>query len=681
MSGAALNADARGGERTAFRSDIQGLRAIAVGGVLLYHAGIPFVGGGFVGVDVFFVISGFLITSHLLRSLDRDGRIGFATFYARRARRILPASFVVLALTIAGILIWVPPSLQPGFLRDAAATAVYIPNIFFAIQGTDYLAETAPSPLQHYWSLGVEEQFYLFWPLLLMALWLGLRKRRPGIVLGTSLLAMGSFAAAVAMTFSALQPWAFFSLPTRAWELLVGALVAILVPWISRWRRPIAAVVGWLGIAVVAASMVLIDGAQPFPGVLALAPVLGTAAVIAAGTATRVPVLDAVLAWSPVQFIGRISYSLYLVHWPLLVIPATAGGAGTLLHGWWAVGITLLSVPLAWLLYRFVETPFQRARWSTRRRPRTVLVSALAASVVAISVSGGAAYGIANRPLDAGVANPRLVAVASPPQFSDVVPSNMTPSLADVAADLPATYADGCHVNGSSPDVPDGCSFGDTDAPTVVALFGDSHAAQWFPTLAVLGEREGFRLDSYTKSSCPAAEVVMVTDGVEDTSCAQWRASVVQRLQDAAPDVVVISGFARYDEYGTTSIDPATWNDGLAATIAAFPASTRVLVISDTPAFPATPATCLSVHLSDALSCSRPRAEAVKAGWAAEEMATATASGASVAEFTDYLCDAESCGLIIDDRLLYRDAHHLTATFVELLAPELWRELGPLTAP
>ncbi len=671
----------RTAERRSIRTDIQGLRAIAVGGVLLYHAGIPFVRGGFVGVDVFFVISGFLITSHLLRSLEDEGRIAFGRFYARRARRILPASFVVLAATIVGILVWVPPALQPGFLRDAAATALYIPNVFFAVQGTDYLAETTPSPVQHYWSLGVEEQFYLFWPVVLLLVWLWSRRRRVGLLVGGGALALASLGAGVMLTYSALQPWAFFSLPTRAWELLVGGLLAVAVPWVVRWPRAVAVVAGWIGIVAIAASMVLIDSAEPFPGFVALLPVLGTALVIASGTEASVPVLGAVLAWSPVQFLGRISYSLYLVHWPLLVIPAVAGGEGALLHGWPAVGVTLLSVPLAWLLYVLVEVPFQRADWSTRRRPRTVLAAALVASLVFVGVTGGAAYAIANRPVDAGVDNPPIATLQTPPTFSDVVPSNMTPSLTTVADDLPATYSDGCHVNGSSATVPDGCSFGDAAGESVVALFGDSHAAQWFPALDELGREHSFRVDNFTKSSCPAAEVRMVTDGVEDTSCATWRATVIERMQASPPAVVVISGFARYDEYGTTSIDSASWNAGLAATIDALPATTRVVVISDTPAFVNTPSTCLSAHVDDALGCARPRDEAILTEWSADEAATASGAGAAVANVNDYLCDAELCGLIIGDRLLYRDAHHLTASFVPLLREPLWETLGPLLAP
>jgi hypothetical protein len=191
-------------------------------------------------------------------------------------------------------------------------------------------------------------------------------------------------------------------------------------------------------------------------------------------------------------------------------------------------------------------------------------------------------------------------------------------------------------------------------------------------------DQRGFRLQSFTKSSCPAADVQMVTDGVEDVACAQWRAEVMRVLIASPPDVIIISGFSHYPDYGTTSVDETSWNAGLAGTLAALPESSRVLVISDTPAFELTPATCLSAHVTDAAACSRPRAEAISAEWASAEAATAESAGAAIVSFDDYLCSPEVCGVVIGDRLLYRDAHHLTASFVKLLTAPLWESLGPL---
>jgi len=657
-----------------FRADIQGLRAIAVLSVLLYHADIPGVPGGFIGVDIFFVISGFLISGHLLSELRREGRISFARFYARRARRILPASFVVLIATTAGVAALVPPALQPSFLTDATATAAYVPNMIFAWRGTDYLAETAPSPFQHYWSLGVEEQFYALWPLLLLLLWVVLRRRETRIGAAVAVLVAASMVGAALLTFVS-QPWAFFSLPTRAGELGAGALVAIAAPALARVPRPVAAVVGWVALAAVIASVLVITGDMAFPGVVVLWPVLATALVIAAGSADGARSTELLLGRAPMQFAGRISYSLYLVHWPLIVIPALAMG-GTELTGWPAVVALLVTFPLAWVLYRVVEVPFQRAEWSTKRRPRTVFAIVLAISVVIAGAAQGLAYSIRNAPLDAGKPASDHD-VAAPPVFQDFVPSNMTPSIAEAADDLPATYADGCHLSGSDLVVPpEHCVFGDTDSESVVALFGDSHAAQWFPALEELATSEGFRLDVYTKSSCPSVRIAMVMAGVRDTGCDAWRDAVIQRLAADPPQRIVLSNFAHYDDVGNTGIDQAGWNAGLAETLSSLPASSEVTLITDTPSFEGTPAVCLSSHLTDALACSRPRAEAIDADWAKREAATARGAGAQVVDLDSLLCDREQCGVIIGSHLLYRDPHHLTASYARELSAPLAEALG-----
>jgi hypothetical protein len=253
----------------------------------------------------------------------------------------------------------------------------------------------------------------------------------------------------------------------------------------------------------------------------------------------------------------------------------------------------------------------------------------------------------------------------------------MIPTIADAAGDLPITYANGCHLNGSTQvQPPADCSFGDVDATTVVALFGDSHAAQWFPALDLLGQREGFRLDVYTKSSCPSADVPMVTDGVLNTGCADWRERVLEKLGDAPPDRIVLSNFAHYDDYGTTGLTTEVWAAGLRDTLDALPPQSEVDLIIDTPEFTSTPAVCLSSHLTDALSCSRPRAEAIDADWGADEATAAESADARVVDLNDYLCDAASCGVIVGNRLLYRDPHHLTASYATELADTLADALG-----
>ena len=322
----------------AFRGDIQGLRALAVLAVVFYHAHVGFLGGGYIGVDVFFVISGFLITDLLWRELERTGRVSFSSFYGRRLRRLLPMAMLVLIVTMVASLRWLPPLELRSVWKDGLATALYGGNYRFAAVQTNYLMSSAPpSPFQQYWSLGVEEQFYLFWPLLLLvapaAIWrlsgrrsyfAGTTEQYPAharmmppsrlaafVVLGV--IAVGSFAFSLWLT-QVDQPWAFFSLPSRAWELAAGGLVALGAPVLRHAPAGIAAVAGWTGLAVVALSAVTFTPLTAFPGLAAGAPVLGAAAVLAAGLSAG--------GWGPAALLDRAP--------PALLGPSrTRGTCGT----------------------------------------------------------------------------------------------------------------------------------------------------------------------------------------------------------------------------------------------------------------------------------------------------------------------------------------------------------------
>ena len=342
-----------------FRPDLEGLRGVAILLVLLFHAGIPWAGGGFVGVDVFFVLSGFLITGLLLRERVRTGRIDLAAFYARRARRILPAAAVVLAATLGLSLLILGPVDLKRVAGDAVACALFAGNLRFAANAMDYFtAAQTPSPFLHYWSLGVEEQFYLLWPALLIVATRGGRPRLgAGIALGAATAA--SFVASFVLTDIAAS-WAFYSLPTRAWQLALGGLLAVTLVWQRRLPDRAVAIVGWAGLAAVVASLVVIDPSAPYPGVAALLPTLGTAAVILSGARPGSP--GALLVVRPLRFLGRISYSLYLIHWPLLVLPAAGLPVGQALPIEERIALALLAVGLAAASYRFVEEPIHRGR-------------------------------------------------------------------------------------------------------------------------------------------------------------------------------------------------------------------------------------------------------------------------------------------------------------------------------
>ncbi|HEY4226215.1 MAG TPA: acyltransferase family protein [Pseudolysinimonas sp.] len=660
-----------------FRPDIQGLRAIAVLAVLLDHASVPFVGGGYVGVDVFFVISGFLITSQLVDRLTRDGRVGFADFYARRARRILPAALVVIALSVAGALIWMPPLLLPQALRDAIASALYVPNYVQAAQGTDYLTVASPSLFQHYWSLGVEEQFYLIWPALLGLLWAVARGRRFVLPVVLGLIVVGSLVACVVET-SQDQPWAFFPLWTRAWELGAGGLLAVLAARapvvLARVAGPVVGpVVAWSGLALIVVAAVTYSSATVFPGVAAVVPVLGAVLVIAGGSRAAPGGPVVLLGTPPAQFLGRISYSLYLVHWPILILAASAVGPYAALPDWAPPLLALGAVPVAWLLNRLVEEPARRPGFLVRRRPTasllaaglgTATVAALAATVLVIT---------SLQPLDAGHAV-QATRPTDPPTSTAVVPSNLEPSLQLAADDNPALYADGCQV-GYTPSVPHPCFFGDAGAERVV-LFGDSHAAQWFPALQKIAGHDDLQLETQTKSACPSVDAKLLWGGLPYVRCDRWRNAVIAQLLADPPDLVVLANYSNPD-FADPRDAAEQWQRGLAATIAQLSPVTRVVVIADTPDLRDDPAVCLSAHLDSAQDCGRDASLALDSpGRDAERLATAE-TNTPLIDLTDYFC-TDVCPAIIGNALVYRDSHHLTATFSAQLAGILGARLRPL---
>ena len=669
--------------RPGLRADIQGLRAVAVAAVLLDHTGIPGFAGGFTGVDVFFVISGFLITGHLLRERAERGRIAFPAFYARRARRLLPAALTVVAATVAAALLLMSPLRIAGVAQDAIATALYAPNLRFAILQTDYLAGSEPSPFQHYWSLGVEEQFYLLWPLLLAALaalaarpW-ARRLTTHGVVAGVAVLGAASFALCLALA-QVSQPWAFFSLPTRAWELAAGALVACAATAPARVPRVIGAVGAWAGLVAILGGIVLLDGRAGWPGPLALVPVLGTAAVIGLGPSAGPLGPERALSPAPLQWTGRVSYSLYLVHWPLVVLAAERLSPVGALPLWAGAAIVIVSPALAWMLHRFVEEPLRRPRALATSEPRAhrrTLLAMAATSLVVAAVAGGAGSAVAAQPIAVSRAAPdgplgRL------PAGTPYVPSNLAPTILGAAADTGEIYANGCQQSKSAAELIT-CDFGAESGSTRIALFGDSHAGRLFPALERVAEEAGARLTTVTKSGCRSIDTVAAWAG-SDADCTAWRDAALAALAADPPDVVVIA-----DHIGPMpGRDPAAvqrdWEEGIEAVLAELSSETVPVLVQDNPELPFSAPQCLARHVQDAGRCAVPREEALNPAVRAAIGAVAARTRAEVVDLTDAMCNAATCPAIIGATLVYSDEHHLTATFGAALAAPLGEALSPI---
>ena len=366
----------------------------------------------------------------------------------------------------------------------------------------------------------------------------------------------------------------------------------------------------------------------------------------------------------PFLFIGLISYSLYLVHWPVLQLVQAGVGFQNPLPLWVTSALMVVSVPLAWLLYRFVETPGRRARSFMGARPRKSLLTALAASATCVVLAYGVNAYWQKAPLYVGEEAGALVPTPNPTPTL-FVPADMRPGLRAVAGDQAAVYGDGCHLDAGEVHAKE-CIYGDAGAPRVV-WFGDSHAAQWFPALLGWAEESGMAVESHTKSSCAATMAQPVLNGVEYWQCEAWRAEVLQRIAEDPPELVVISNLADTNGQGSAD-DLGYWEEGLGELLAAIP--TRVVVIADTPYFDFTPSVCLSGNLGDTLACARAREEVLFPKVQAAERAAAERYGAGYLDMNDYLC-GDVCAPVLGDVLVYRDGHHITATFSAALAEVL----------
>ncbi|MBP1076161.1 peptidoglycan/LPS O-acetylase OafA/YrhL [Microbacterium terrae] len=662
-----------------FRGDIQGMRALAVMSVLLYHAGVPLLPGGLVGVDVFFVISGFLIGGHLLAELRSTGGIRLGEFYARRARRILPAAIVTIVGTVVAAFLFLPPLRLPEIVGDATASAASVPNLRFAVLETDYLQGTAPSPFQQFWSLGVEEQFYLVIPLLLIVVATSVRCVRalPAVI--------GALSAAslVAFLWDPASVWTFFAPWTRAWELGAGVLAAVAVRHVERVPAAVARIAGCAGLALVLGSFAVVGGALPHPGAATLIPVAGAVLLVLSGGHSAGGPVSRLLGLRPLLALGAWSYALYLVHWPILAITAEAlQTAGVFLPGenlppLLTLALAAASIPVAYALHRLVERPalthLRTRQWGSRRTIATALATVVALSVPLV-VAGPAVAQLlstSDRPAP-------HVQLGSAPSGTTYVPSNVTPALAAARDDAGELYSNGCQQNKTSADLIT-CEFGPPEAATTVALFGDSHAGRWFPALRAATEGSDVRIVSVTKSGCRSIEAAELWDSPENPSCASWRADAVEWLHEHSPEVIVLAdhlGPATDDER-----DEQHWRGATRASIQRLPESSRVLVLAETPGQASSPPICLSAHTDDALACATDRDVAVAAGIIAGEEAGARDAGAAFADPTELLCDAELCPAIIGDTLMYADEHHLTATGSALLGPWLRGELARVLEP
>ncbi len=695
-----------------FRPDIEGLRALAVLAVVLYHAGVSRLPGGFAGVDVFFVISGFLITSQLLGEIRATGTVKLRNFWARRARRLLPAVATVLAATSVAVIVLWPALRRATALIDIAVAAVYGANWRFIATNVEYAATSGRSPVLHLWSLGVEEQFYLVWPLLVLgcigvARWLNRRGWTLTRILAVSL-GLGWIASfAYCLVMVTKEPmFAYFSLPTRAWQLATGALLAVAATRVGRLQRPAKLVLGWAGlIGIVVAVLTLTEGQDSaYPSVAALLPTLAAAAVIASGIGwltPRGPVM--VLRVEALQVIGRLSYGWYLWHWPVVVMaPAALERKVSVLEN---LALSLAALGVAWVSYHLIENPIRHSR-KLAVRPRVSLALGAAFTLIPALL----AYGLISKAAPGAVthtvreASQRgAVPLGSSAGVSGFAPSPQASTTTSTAREqrlsltpLQATndrglITDRCQVGRTAVAPAAGCARGAKGSADRMVLLGDSHASQWYAALHPVAVQQGVELTAWTKSWCQLTDVPLVLNGKPYTACQQWREEVLRRLRANPPRTIVVSGLNVLAHPGQIPnlqvADPTTgqvlrgqqarqaWIAGYQRMLGQLRALTpRVVVIADTPTMTHMAPQCLAATGSVA-QCSTPRAQALSTG---EDAQLARAAGVSVWDFTDDICGPQVCSAVNGEHIAWFDLQHLTASFVATLAPrvgELYRNL------
>src|SRR6202140_23124 len=646
----------RGGESDKFRPDIEGLRALAVAVVVAFHCGISILRGGFVGVDVFFVLSGYLITGLLVTEVRTTGTINLARFYARRVRRLLPAMAVmVLTTLLVGAIILAPQELALA-ARAARATAVYLANVFFGINADNYFAgDVRTNPMLHMWSLAVEEQFYLFWPFLLLSVWRFRSSRRALAVLLLTASAV-SLAGCIYLTAHG-SLFAFYGLHTRVWEFGLGGLASLIPRGAPVLPRGAWLATGWSGLLLILGSAVWVTDEVGFPGWVALVPVIGTCATLVAGSELPRRGVGVLLGSRPFQLVGRLSYSWYLWHWPFLVLGLV------LLPDLQVPGkvlIALAALLAAALTHRFLENPI---RFHPYLLPRPIATLCLGAALSGLCLVG--AFGCL-----------RLAyALGSTPQMGQI---------SAAAEDIAEMDWERCASHDVSAEVKT-CEVGVRAAATRVVLFGDSAAIQWFNAVERIAVARGWQLTTVVKFGCPAADLRPHQGFAARDGCAEWRAAAPQRIKAIAPGLVIMVSATSYVRV-STSADAASFSDEAwqaatrrtLETLAA--AGIRVVAIRATPLPPFDVPTCLAraLRLQSAFPgrCAFAASPALSPGiFQAERAGAHGIPGVGFIDMTPSFCDDHTCPAMRDGMVVYRDDEHLTGRFSASLAAALEERL------
>jgi peptidoglycan/LPS O-acetylase OafA/YrhL len=655
-----------------FRPEIEGVRAVAALLVAIYHIWLGKVSGG---VDVFFIVSGFLITTTLLTKVERGGRIHYFEYVLGLAKRLFPIAFTVLFCNSLVSIFLMPQVQWKQIISETFSSALYYQNWQLANNAVDYLAQNnQASPYQHFWALSVQGQFYVTWPIIIVAAFFLATKVlrtpfRKTLLILLMMIFTVSLVYSIYMT-AANQPWAYFDTFARVWEFSLGGLLALAIPYIQ-FKKTVSMFIGWLGLAIICFTGILLPVSTIFPGYAALLPTAGVILVIIAGENASKFGVEKLLGSKPFVSFGNISYGFYLWHWPLLIFYyAYFGGETVSLQG--GLGIMLMAVLLAMVSVKGVESPVRNMNVKlSKRRLVAVLVTFMFPvflfntywkvtfdqTIEAIALRTYVEENVESLMEDYPGARAISQQVEATPNLEFI------PSTLHVKEQLPAFYENkDCYSEFNDPTVKL-CSYGETDNPIyTIALVGGSHSGHWFPALEEMVEDLNLRIDVYNKDACRFSDDNF--NGQLHDSCMEWNEKVLELLMADPPDYVfTTANVGKEDTIPIGFLNQWRKLEGIS----------EVFAVRDNPRMLVDPTFCLEE--GELTKCSAPRREVLSdtLPW---ENTEDIPSNVTFADLSDYFCDEETCYPVIGNVLVYRDLHHLSTIYAKTLASALFEPLS-----
>ena len=635
-----------------YNPSIQGLRAVAIILVLAAHAGVPFLYGGFIGVDVFFVISGYLITGLLITEIEKEGELSLSRFYARRLKRLMPALMLMLVVSAAAIFALTPVAEHPAQASAAASAAAWVSNFYFIFAEQNYFESTSlANAFLHTWSLGVEEQFYLLWPLIVILICTLASKYRLPLLLAISLLSL-----ALCMWLAHSNPvQAFYLMPARIWQFGLGAITWLLARRSAPSSSAVTSILLAMGLAAILVSAVLIGESTRYPDWISLVPTLATSLCLLAVSPGASCTTTTPLARGPLKYIGDISYSLYLWHWPVLVVGQHLLTEKT---AYSQAALVLTAFLLAHLTYRLVENPIRQYQ-NARVSPKWQIVASL---VVIVLI------------------NVQLIKWHN--SATDQIATEAPSVLALARSDAPEIYRYGCDDWYASAQVKT-CHFGSKEAPKVAVVWGDSIGLHWFPAIKQALDLDSgeWRLEVITKSSCPIVDqpIFYQRIGRIYTECSEWKKGAAAYLSKLQPDLILIGSAGSYD------LTTEQWAEGTIRIIEDQVSSAKqIAIIAPTYGLAFNGVTCLEEHggieqvrTLPQDTCTSPADNPQRAtAMTGLKLAVDSLPGATLIDLNDAVCPGKRCAALLDGAIVFRDNQHLTASFAASLANNMRVALG-----